>query len=135
MRKENWQRCFWTEIQAQSVEPFQYAVRDCVLSAARVADAISVDGSYESRARAAFSWSSEREAVRLISDGLKPLIESVLGPMVKWTVLSEGDLVLIEDDKGRECLAVHDGVQIISPDSTGWRAIPFRCVKGGWRVE
>lgn len=135
MRKENWQTCFWAEIKRQSAESFKYAVRDCVLASARVADAITVDGCYETRAKEAFSWSDEREAVRLMSSGLAPLVESVLGQMIPWPRLNMGDLALIEDDNGRECLAVHDGVQVISPDATGWRSIPFRCVKGGWRVD
>jgi hypothetical protein len=135
MRKTDWQTCFWSEIKRQNEQPFQYAARDCVLSAARVADAITVDGRYESRAKEAFAWSDEREAIRLMKFGLEPLIASVLGRMRPWTTLNMGDLVLIEDDKGRECLAVHDGVGIVSPDSVGWRSIPFRCVRGGWHVE
>lgn len=120
-------------MEAQRKEPFAWGKRDCVLSAARMADAIS-DGKHVERAIAAFRWSNEREAIALIKEGLKPLVETVMGPMVPWPKLCMGDIALVVDDDGRESLGSHDGAQIIGPDSVGIRVIPFRCVKGGWHV-
>lgn len=133
MRYDDWQKRFWAAMEAQRNEPFVWGKRDCVLSAARMADAIS-DEKYVERAIAAFQWGSEREAVALVRGGLQPLVETVMGPMMPWPQLSMGDIALIVDDEGRESLGSHDGAQIIGPNTIGVRAIPFRCVKGGWRV-
>lgn len=117
-----------------SRRPLIWGEQDCVLFGATMADAIS-DGRYTERARDAFAWTNEREAVELIRDGLRPLVERVLGEMQPWTRLFHGDLVLVVDDKQRESIAVHDGCQIIGKSTHGVQPIPFRCVKGGWKVE
>lgn len=134
MRYEDWQDRFWRSMNESSGQPLVWGQQDCVLFGAKMADAIS-DGEYTKRARSAFSWSNEREAVELTRNGLRALIESVLGEMQPWTRLSQGDLVLVVDDKNRECLAVHDGCQIIGKSANGVQPIPFRCVKGGWKVD
>lgn len=134
MRYEDWQSRFWRAMEESSGQPLVWGEQDCVLFGAKMADAIS-DGRYTERTRAAFSWSNEREAVELIRNGLRPLIESLLGEMEPWTRLSQGDLVLVVDDKQRESVAVHDGCQVIGKSASGVQPIPFRCVKGGWKVE
>lgn len=134
MRHKKWQEKFWAAVERERLLPFEYGRCDCVLFAARIADAIS-DGGYERRAREAFKWSNEREALRLMARGLQSLVESVMGPMIPWTRLRMGDIALIVDDEGNECIAVHDGTQFIGKVDRGIRVIPFRCVKGGWRVE
>lgn len=134
MRYDNWQDRFWRAMDESSKQPLVWGEQDCVLFAANMADAIS-NARFIERARAAFCWSNERDAVGLTRDGLRPLIESVLGEMQPWTHLSQGDLVLVVDDKQRESLAVHDGCQIIGKSATGVQPIPFRCAKGGWKVD
>lgn len=134
MRYEDWQKRFWSAMEESSRQPLVWGEQDCVLFGAKMADAIS-DGRYTERARAAFSWSNEREAVELLRDGLRSLVESVMGEMQPWTSLSQGDLVLVVDDKQRESIAVHDGCQIIGKSATGVQPIPFRCAVGGWKVE
>jgi hypothetical protein len=134
MRYEDWQNRFWTAMDESSRHPLVWGEQDCVLFGAKMADAIS-DGGYTERARTAFAWTNERDAVELIRNGLQPLVESVLGEMQPWVRLSQGDLVLVVDDKQRESIAVHDGCQIIGKSATGVHPIPFRCVKGGWKVE
>jgi hypothetical protein len=135
MKYEDWQARFWRAMEESSGQPLVWGEQDCVLFGAKMADAIS-DGKYTERARAAFAWSNEREAVELIrGGGLRALIESVLGEMQPWTRLAHGDLVLVVDDKQRESLAVHDGCQIIGKSASGVQRIPFRCVQGGWKVD
>lgn len=134
MRYEDWQNRFWQAMEEASQQPLVWGEQDCVLFGAKMADAIS-DGKYTERARTAFTWTNEMEAVELIRDGLRPLVESVIGEMQPWTRLSQGDLVLVVDDKQRESIAVHDGCQVIGKNATGIQSIPFRCVHGGWKVD
>lgn len=134
MRYEDWQDRFWAAMEESSRQPLVWGEQDCVLFAAKMADAVS-DGDYTVRTRAAFAWSNEREAVELLRGGLRPLVESVIGDMRPWTHLSQGDLVLVIDDKGRESIAVHDGCQVVGKSATGVQSIPFRYVLGGWQVE
>jgi len=134
MKVEGWQDRFWVAVDEARQTPFEWGVNDCVLFAAKVATSIS-DRDYVSDARMAFQWSSAADAATLIQNGLRGPVESVLGPMQPWTTLSQGDLVLILDDEGRECLAVHDGCQLIGKHQLGIRPIPMRCALGGWRVE
>jgi hypothetical protein len=133
LRYPDWQRRFWAEIYAQRKEPFVWGTRDCVLSAARIADSIS-DVGYARKAMASFQWANERDAVVLIRSGIRQPVESVMGPMIRWTQLCMGDIALIVDDDDRESLGIHDGAQVIGPDAIGFKVIPFRCVKGGWHV-
>lgn len=134
MKREAWQDLFWGAIDEARCAQFVWGEHDCVLFAAKVADAIS-DSGYLDRAKTAFSWNDVRSALELTRDGLQPLVESVLGPMMPWVRLSQGDIVLIVDDAGREALAVHDGCQLIGPADAGIKVIPFRCALGGWKVE
>lgn len=134
MRYTDWQKRFWAEVDRQCKLPFVWGERDCVLSAAMLADAVS-DELYVERAKASFSWTDAREAaVILQSTELRTLVESVLGPMRPWQSLNMADIALIVDDDGRQSLGSHDGVQIIGPVEVGMQSIPFRCVKGGWHV-
>lgn len=134
MRYTDWQKRFWAEVDRQREMPFVWGERDCVLSAAMLADAVS-DESYVSRAKASFSWRNAREAAELLqSADLLTRVESVLGPLRPWPSLNMADIALIVDDDGRQSLGSHDGVQIIGPVEIGMQPIPFRCVKGGWHV-
>lgn len=134
MRFPDWQNRFWKAIELERNRPLIWGESDCILFAARMADAIS-DGDFTSRARSAFSWHDEREALALTRNGLRQLIESVLGEMQSWTLLSQGDIVLVVDEKGRESAAVHDGCQVIGKAANGIQQIPFSYVRGGWRIE
>lgn len=134
MRYPDWQRRFWSEIDTQGTQSFEWGARDCVLFAATMADAISMDGRYVERAREAFSWRNEREALALTQSGLQSLVESVLGPAIPWVRLSIGDIAIFIDDEGREALGIHDGAGVVAPDAVGLKPIPFRCLKGGWMV-
>lgn len=134
MRYDDWQNRFWHAMEESSRQPLVWGEQDCVLFGAKMADAIS-DGKFTERARAAFTWNNERDAVALIRKGLQPLIESVMGELQPWTKLSQGDLVLVLDDKERQSIAVHDGCQVIGKSAGGVQTIPFRYVKGGWKVE
>lgn len=134
MRFTDWQDRFWKEMEEARSTPLVWGESDCILFAAKMADAIS-DGDFTKRAKAAFSWRDEREALQLTRGGLLPLIESVLGKMQPWTSLSQGDIALVVDDKGRECAAIHDGCQVIGKAAHGIETIPFRYVRGGWRIE
>lgn len=134
MRYADWQDRFWASMNEAKQTPFKWGEHDCVLFAAKMADAISNSG-YVSRAREAFTWTDVKEAIALTGGGLRPLVESVMGPAVRWTQLCAGDIVLILDDEGRESLAIHDGSQIVGPDAVGVKVIPFRCAQGGWKVD
>lgn len=135
MRYADWQFRFWAEMERQQKARFVWGERDCVLFAATVADAIS-DSSYVARARAAFHWTDANEASGLTADrGLQSLVETVLGPMQPWTTLTMGDIALILDNEGRQSLAIHDGTTVVGPVTVGVQRIPFRNVKGGWRVK
>lgn len=134
MRPEGWQDRFWEAMDEAREADFEWGSHDCVLFAAKMARAIS-DRDYVADARAAFAWSSASEALELTRGGLQALIESVLGPMGPWTRLSQGDLVLILDDEGRESLVVHDGCQFIGVAEHGVKPIPMRCAVGGWKVQ
>lgn len=113
---------------------FVWGSHDCVLFAAKMADAIS-DARYVERAKQAFQWSNAREAAAIVGDAdLRELVEVVMGPMLRWQSLSIGDMVLIKDDDGMQSLAIHDGVQIIGPDAVGYKNIPFSYAQGGWKV-
>jgi hypothetical protein len=134
MRYDDWQARFWLWMQHQRTQRFVWGERDCILFAASGGDAVS-DSRYVERAKAAFGWTNAREAAALLADtSLQALIERVLGPMQKASSLGMADFVLVFDDEGRESLAIHDGSIIIGPDEYGVKRIPFRCVKGGWRV-
>ena len=134
MRYADWQSRFWAEMDRQRSEPFVWGTRDCILFAARMGDAIS-DAGYVARARDAFSWSDAKEASAHLKDtDLRVLVETQMGPMVRWVELCMGDFALVLDDKGRESLGVHDGVQILGPAEIGVKPIPFRYVVGGWHV-
>lgn len=113
---------------------FVWGSHDCVLFAAKMADAIS-DARHAERAKLAFQWSSAREAAAIVGNAdLRELVEVVMGPMLRWQSLSIGDIVLIKDDDGMYSLAIHDGVQIIGPDAVGYKNIPFSYAQGGWKV-
>lgn len=134
MRYEGWQCKFWEQMEASRTAKFEWGSHDCVLFAAKMADAIS-DSGYMKKANASFKWSDARAAIDLTRDGLRPLVESVLGPMCSWTRLSQGDIALVVDDGGRESLAIHDGCCLIGPSDIGVKVIPFRYATGGWRVD
>lgn len=134
MRIEGWQNKFWEAMDEARHSSFEWGANDCVLFAAKMATAIS-DRDYVSEARSAFTWSSISEAAVLTRNGLRGPIESVLGPMQPWTLLGQGDLVLIRDDEGRESLVVHDGAQLIGKHERGIQPIPMRCALGGWKVQ
>jgi hypothetical protein len=135
MRYPDWQSRFWAEMERQRTAPFVWGERDCVLFAATMADAVSADGRYVSRAREAFNWKNAREAVALLeTTSLQSLVETVLGPMLPWPRLTMADIALVIDDAGRQSLATHDGCGFIGPIDPGVQRIPFRNVKGGWRV-
>lgn len=138
MRRDDWQQNFWKQMEIHRHLPFVWGVRDCVMFAADMADAVTVDGDYADRARAAFEWSDARDAVRLVgANGLRAMIESVLGPSVRWTECGHGDLILVIDERDRECLTVHDGTQLVGPKDdgdSGVQAVPFRYARCGWRV-
>lgn len=134
MRFTDWQSRFWQAIDSARAKPFEWGTNDCALFAAGMADAISMDGRYVERART-FSWTSIKDVAELL-DGreLLELVEGLLGPLQDWRTLQMGDLVLVLDDEQQQSIAVHDGAQIVGPDKFGLKSIPFRCVKGGWRV-
>lgn len=134
MRFDKWQSKFWPAIEAERNTAFAWGYHDCVLFAAKIADSIS-DSGYVSRAKAAFTWTDFRSAAALSKNGLQPLVESVLGEMLPWTRLSQGDIVLIVDDQGRESLTVHDGCQLIGPDEIGFKPISLSYARGGWKVD
>lgn len=135
MRYPDWQKRFWAEMTRQRTAPFVWGERDCILFAATVGDAVSMDGNYVGRARAAFQWSNAREAAALLeTTGLRSLVETVMGPMLPWPRLTMADFVLVRDDEGRQSLAVHDGTIVVGPIDPGVQRIPFRNVQGGWHV-
>lgn len=134
MRLDGWQDRFWAAIDVARQSPFQWGEHDCVLFSAKMASAIS-DRDYVADTRAAFTWTSAAEALHLTRDGLQTLVESVLGPAQPWTILSQGDLVLIRDDEGRESVVVHDGCQLIGVAQYGIQPVPMRCALCGWRVD
>lgn len=136
MRYQDWQARFWVEMQRQRAAPFVWGQRDCVLFAATMADAVSVDGRYVDRARAAFKWTNAIEAARLLADqSLQSLVETVLGPMQPWPRLSMADMALVIDDNGRQSLATHDGSGFYGPIDPGVQRIPSLNVRGGWLVQ
>lgn len=125
---------------SSAAEPFEWGSGDCVLKAARVADAIVVEPCFEAAARAAFSWTDEESALaRLVEvDGLRNAVVSVLGESMPWQELSQGDLVLCRtgsDEPGKEyCVAVHDGVNPVAFVGDSMRSLPWRLAECGWEV-
>lgn len=136
MRHEDWQRRFWSAIEEQRRLAFQYGQCDCVLFGASMADAISIDGDYVKRARAAFQWTSAEDADVLLRDGeLRTLIESVLGPMQPWVRLRAGDLVLcVSGDDDGQMLCVHDGTSPIGKTDKNLVTLKWASALGGWTV-
>lgn len=136
MRYEDWQARFWAEMDRQRTAPFVWGARDCILFAATVGDAVSMDGNYVQRAREAFNWKNAREAAALLATSdLQSLVATVMGPMQPWARLGMADFALVVDDNGRQSLAVHDGTYVFGPVDPGMQRIPFRNVKGGWLVQ
>lgn len=139
MRYEDWQPRFWHGLEKMSEVRFEYGSHDCILFGAKMADVISSDGGYVERARKAYDWSNDKDALRLLQNqALGVLIESVLGTMTRWQELQWGDLVLVVHDNGRgpeQMLGVHDGTQIICPREFGLQAIWWSEALGGWRIE
>jgi hypothetical protein len=134
MKYRDWQARFWAEMERQRVAPFVWGERDCVLFAARMADAVS-DACYAERAKTAFAWTNVKEAAALLNSAtLKAMTENVLGTVIPRVKLKQGDIALVLDDKGRESLAIHDGVQVLGAVDPGVQVIPFRYVIGGWHV-
>lgn len=135
MRHSDWQKRFWAAMEAARNTPFEWGTFDCVLFSASMADAVTVDGNYVSRAREAFSWGNEREALKLLSTGsLESLVSMVMGPMIPWPRLSMGDIVLANYE-GREAMGVHDGSQlIVRTIEEAISALPWRYAMGGWKV-
>lgn len=136
MRKERWQPLMWEAIEAARVRSFEWGTHDCVLCAAKIADAIS-DGNYVERARHSFSWANEAEAQALLSDNtLQQLVESVLGPIQRWTALGQGDLLLVQISDDHTALGIHDGTQAVVAGLDGGIVVRRMAhVLGGWRVE
>ena len=139
MRHEDWQNRFWNEMKACDGVSFEYGSHDCILFAAKLADAISVDGRYVDRAKMAFQWDDTRTAASLLQEHrLQELIETVLGSMRRWQELQHGDLVLMLHDNGRgmeQTLGVHDGVQVMVPAARGLTPLWWNEALGGWRIE
>lgn len=135
MRHDDWQKRFWAAMEAARNTPFEWGKFDCILCFASVADAISINGAYVDRARSAFAWTDEREALRLLStDSLESLISTVMGPMVSWPRLSMGDFVLVNYE-GHEALGMHDGAQLMARTvDSPMQALPWRYAMGGWKV-
>lgn len=139
-RVERWQDEFWAALSRESASPFVWGSGDCVLKAARVADAIVVEPIFENAARDAFSWIDEATAIAAINSagGLRAAIETVLGPAVDTRRLTQGDLLLCRtgsDEPGRDlCVAVHDGVSPMAFVGDRLRPLPWRLVECGWEV-
>jgi hypothetical protein len=134
VRYADWQARFWREMDRQRTLPFVWGERDCVLFAATMGDAVS-DAEYVRRARAAFTWSNTKEAIRLQREtDLRALTETVMGPLVAWPRLTMGDFGLVFDEKRRLSIAVHDGCGFVGAVELGVQRIPFRYVQGGWHV-
>lgn len=134
MRYEDWQKRFWAELERQRVLPFAFGTCDCVLYAASVADAVSMDGRYVERARSAFSWSDASGAAKLLEErSLRDMVEDVLGPMQPWPRLTMGDIVLCARD-GSELVAVHDGSNPIAKDDLTLVTLLWSTAVGGWKV-
>jgi hypothetical protein len=134
MRYADWQKRFWAELERQRVLKFKYGKHDCVLFAAAMADAITMDGDFTKRAQEAFKWINKREALKLLgSRTLRDMIEDVLGPMAKWTTLGQGDLLLTLQE-GQQLVAVHDGVQPIASGDRALVRLSWDVVVGGWRI-
>lgn len=137
MRPLDWQMGFWAAMDRHMKLDFVWGERDCVLFAADIADSITLDGRYVERACAAFDWDGIMSATKLLSGTtLRALVETVLGPAVPWVQCCHGDIVLVIDEDGRECLTVHDGTQLIGPrpNNIGVQAVPFRYAQCGWRI-
>ncbi len=133
MRHVDWQDKFWVALTAQTPLPFEYGVCDCVLFAARMADAISIDGQYVQRARDMFEWSDGVSAAKLLETPLQELVEHVLGPMQSWVRLGQGDLLLCDSPEGH-IMAVHDGTTPVGKAHRRLTVLSMSQVLGGWRV-
>lgn len=140
MRHENWQNKFWDALRENGEQQFSYGSIDCVLFAANMADAISVDGRYAERAKSMFKWASTREALILTRErSLVDMVEDVLGPIQRWQELQHGDIVAVVRDNEtgsgpEQMLGVHDGVQVMAKGAHALVPVWWSEALGGWRV-
>lgn len=132
MRREDWVDQLFRVIDEHQGAEFAYGSTDCVLFAARVADAMT-DGDYEAQMRAIYQ--DERSAVRALAErgGLEGAVRSVLGEPIGLAYLQRGDIVLFEN-AGREMLGVWDGQAIVAPTAAGLGRAQVDAARVAWRV-
>lgn len=128
----DWQARFWSALREAQGKPFKWGENDCVLYATRILDAITGEHFYDA-IRERFPCHSALDAMRMLPNGLQPLIEEYLGPAVHPSRCTMGDLVLCLCD-GRESLCMHDGVQLLGVNADGVVRVAYASAVVGWRI-
>ena len=132
MRREDWVEQLFRVIDEHQSAEFVYGAHDCVLFAARAADAMT-DGDFEQQMRDIYQ--DERSAVRALAarGGLEGAVRSMLGEPVALAYLQRGDVVLFEN-AGRDMLGIWDGRVILGPAERGLDRAPLSHARLAWRV-
>jgi hypothetical protein len=134
-RVPDWQLRFWEVVTSARSKPFEWGIHDCVTFAMSCVVAVTADAAIPAMVKDAFGeWTDAQSAIGAHRGDLSGAVTSLLGEPVRWVLLQIGDVALVIDDDGRELVAVHDGAQLICPDSVGLRTIPWRCALHGWPI-
>lgn len=130
------QKKFWKAIEEARAKPFEWGAHDCVTFALNCVVASTGNDSYRSRVAEVFGeWTNAREAARIYGDDLVAPISRILGEPVSWVRLTQGDVAVFVDDEGRQVVAVHDGVSLITPNAIGVRSVSADRALCGWKVK
>ena len=112
--------------------PFVWGEHDCCLMAAKMLDATR-GTDYVSRVRARFNYHTAAEGVRLMKDGLQPLLVEILGEPRPAAWCGMGDVVLVRvPESAFDLLAIHDGTYLLGADTEGLRKVPREFAVCGW---
>lgn len=131
MRLENWPSLLAIFLTERANTPFTWGQSDCCLFAADAAQAITgTDFAADYRGK----YDDARGALAFVeaAGGLASLVPF---ETVAPSYAQRGDIVLVENVDGRDCLAVHCGSRIAGqgPDGIAW--LPLEAVKQAWRTE
>lgn len=132
MRTKTWQTDFWNFIEENRSRKFKWGEFDCALFAKRCIEIVT-----DRNIELDFNWHDEATAKDKILErgGLREVVCGKLGSYTNFANCSIGDIVLANLPIVGDTLCVHDGVQILAPDETGLRRIPWQFAICGWRID
>lgn len=133
MRRADWVKLLWGEIEAAKQRLFSYGEHDCCLLVARVIDAMC-DTKYEADLQAAYHDEQTAQAFLVLHGGMEAAVTSIVGIEAVPAILARrGDICLVNTQRGLG-IGVSVGATIaVASDGVDFYpiAVALKC----WRVD